>query len=125
MKEIHVRAIGEALNTTFGRESSPTGKQSITYSQHGEKLVLKFTSIVHFAEERGLHMQVDNIAHEAVQLLTTKLAELKSYFKERTGETLKLKEQGNNDNIELISGSSNSPRKIAYYKRNHIFQIQM
>ncbi|HIK66911.1 MAG TPA: hypothetical protein EYF95_02935 [Flavobacteriales bacterium] len=124
MKDIHVRAIGEALNNTFGREGSPTGKQSVTYSLHGDQLILKFVTVVHFAEERSLQLQVARITDEAVQILGGTLSNLKSHFKERAGETLKIKEIDNRDDIELISASAHSPRKIAYYRRNHTFQIE-
>jgi len=124
MKDIYVRAIGEALNNTFGREGSPTGKQSVTYSLHGDQLILKFVAVVHFAEERSLQMQVDRITDEAVQILGGTLSNLKSHFKERVGESLKVKEISNTDNIELISASAHSPRKIAYYRRNHTLQIE-
>ena len=124
MKDIHVRAIGEALNNTFGREGSPTGKQSVTYSLQGDKLILKFVSVVHFAEENSLRMQVDRVTNEAVQILGSALSDLKSHFKERAGESLKVKELNNNDDVELISASAHSPRKVAYYRRNHTFQIQ-
>jgi len=33
------------------------------------------------------------------------------------GKNLSLKEQGTNDNIEIISATAHSPRKIAYYRR--------
>ena len=119
----HVEAIGSVLTNTFGREGSPTGATSITHSMNGDVLVLKFVSVVHFAEEQSLRLQVDRVTQESVQLLGDKLKEVKAAFKEITGEALKVKELNSNDNVEMVSGTAHSQRKVAYYRRSHFLQV--
>ena len=52
------------------------------------------------------------------------LSRLKDEFKDTTGKSLKVAEISNRDNVELISSTSNSPRKIAYYRRNLAVSVE-
>ena len=117
-----VRAIGQVLDTTFGRESSPDGTFSIKYTMEEGNLILKYTTIVYFASESALRPQIDMANNQAIQLIDAKLSEAKSAVKDATGNTLRTVDLGGSDNIELIQPQG--PRKIAYYRYNHTFQIQ-
>jgi hypothetical protein len=117
-----VRAIGQVLDTTFGRESSPDGTFSIKYTMEEGNLILKYTTIVYFASEASLKPQIDRANNQAIQLIDAKLSEAKSAVKDATGNTLRTVDLGGSDNIELIQPQG--PRKIAYYRYNHTFQIQ-
>ena len=123
MKSEHINVIGDILDSTYGKSGSRDGMNSVTYSMLGDRLVLKFQSIVHFAEGRSLQLQVDRLKEESVQRIKLKIESLKKEFKDRTGDALKLKEENSDDNLEVISGSVHSPRRVAYYRRNHTFSI--
>ena len=118
----NVRVIGQVLDNTFGRESSPDGTFSIKCSLEDDKMVLKYTTIVYFASEQSLRPQIDIANQQAVQLIDSRLSEVKKAVKEATGYALKTTDLGGDDNIELIQPQG--PRKIAYYRYNHTFQIQ-
>ena len=81
-------------------------------------------SVVQFASEHSLREQADRISEESVKILNDAVKSLKKDFKEKTGTTLKLKEDGSYDNVEVVSGSIHSPRKIAYYRRTHTLTIK-
>ena len=119
----HYDVLSTLLNTTFGKGSSPCGTRSIKAEFLGENLILKFTSVVHFAEERSLQMQVERLTEEAVELLGKSLSNLKSEFKEATGTSLKTKDVKSSDDVELISALSQ--RKVAYYRRSHVIEISV
>ena len=119
----HYDVLSTLLNTTFGKGSSSGGTRSIKAEFIGENLVFKFTSIVHFAEDRSLQMQVERLAEESVELLAQALKKVKEEFKEATGETLKAKDVKSSDDVELISAMSQ--RKVAYYRRNHVVEISV
>ena len=119
----HYNTLSTLLNTTFGGSSSRGGERSVKAEFLGENLVFTFTSVVHFAEERSLQMQVDRLADESVQVLKDGLSTLKSEFKEVTGVTLKTKDVKSSDNIELVSAMSQ--RKVAYYRRSHVVEISV
>ena len=123
MNMTHYNVLSTLLNTTFGSGSTRGGDKSIKADFSGENLVFTFTSVVHFAEERSLQMQVDRLADESVQVLSDALSTLKSAFKEATGESLKTKDVKSSDNIELVSAMSQ--RKVAYYRRSHVVEISV
>ena len=117
-----VRVIGQILDSTFGKQSSPTGTFSIKHALENDVLVLKYTTIVYFASEQSLKPQVDIANQQAIQLIDAKLSEIKSAVKDVTGDTFKTTDLGGTDSIELIQ--AHGPRKIAYYRYNHTFQIE-
>lgn len=117
----HHDTLSTLLNSTFGRSGSNSGTVSVTASFAGDALTLKYKTVVHFAEERSLQMQVDRARQESLDRLQAGMVQLKKDFKELTGETLKLKEVSSNDSLELVSGLSH--RKIAYYRRNHVLEL--
>ena len=117
-----VRVIGNVLETSWGKSSSPDGTYSIKYALDGNRLTLQYTMIVYFAGERSLRPQVDAANGQAIQLVDAKLGEVKGAYKTFTGSPLKLKDLGGQDDLELIQPQG--PRKIAYYRYNHVFQIE-
>jgi nitrate/TMAO reductase-like tetraheme cytochrome c subunit len=118
-----VNVLGNLINTTYGKQSSPTGEYSIKCDLAGDTMTLKYTTLVHFASERGLRDQVIRCSEEAHQRLNDYLAKVKSDFREAAGSTLKTTEAGMADNVELIQSTTNSPRKIAYYRMNHTLKL--
>ena len=84
----------------------------------------KYTTIVHFATERGLGDQVQMCVNEASQRINAYLKEVKSAFKDTVGRTLKTTDNGGFDDVELIQSTAHSPRKIAYYRYNRNFTIE-
>ena len=108
-----IRALGNALNVTFGK-SSDTLK--VTHSLQGDKLDLQISNIVYFASEKSLREQVRGLQEISNDIFTDALKRVKEDFKVDVGRTLKVTELSRDDDIELISATSNSPRKIAYYR---------
>lgn len=102
---------------------SKSGTYSLKGSMHGNRLVLKFQTIVNFASEQSLRPQVQGAKDHAQQLIKEFLDNLKKSYKKETDETLKLEDKGGDDNIEIIQATSNSLRKIAYYRYNQNLDI--
>lgn len=118
-----VNVLGNLINTTYGKSSSPSGTYSIKCDMAGDNLTMKYSTIVHFASEASLQLQVIRCAEEATQRLDALLAEVKKDFKSESGNTLKTTKGNTNDNVELIQATSNSARKIAYYRMNVTLKI--
>ena len=119
----NVRVLGNLLNSTFGKGHG--NSVSIMGSLEGDILSLKFSSIVHFACETSMRTQVNRISEESIIRVKNKLSEIKKEFKDVTGEPLKIKEVSNRDNLELVQATSNSPRKIACYRRHVDVQVNV
>lgn len=119
-----INALGNILNTTYGKASSKGGDRSVTGSLEGDTLTLKFLSVVQFASEQSLREQTDRMSEESVKVLADMVKKVKKEFKESVGSTLKLKEENSTDNVEIVAGSVHAPRKLAYYRRVHTLKIK-
>lgn len=111
----HLEIINRLLDDTYS-PASKSGAFSLRSNMHGNRAVLTYGTIVHFASERVLPPQVEAAREQARQLIKARIDQLKKDFKEETETSLKFKDMGENDNIELMQSTSNSPRKIAHYR---------
>ena len=111
----HLEVIHRLLDNTYSPVSK-SGTYSIKHSMQGERLVLNYATIVHFASESSLKPQVDAARDQARQLIKEKVKNLKKDFKEETESSLKYDDLGEQDNVEVIQSTSNSLRKVAYYR---------
>ena len=118
-KEINV--LGNIVDGTF---RSGDGVVSLSCSLQGEELLVKYNTVVHFASENALRQQVDRYSDESIQRISSYITDVKSEFKEQSGSTLQLEEVDDKDHVELISATANSPRRIAYYRRQCRFIVK-
>ena len=108
-----VRALGESLNTTWGRSND---NMKLTHRLEGDRLELQMQSIVHFDGSRSLQPQVMRQREIANQIFTDALKNIKTEFKDRVGRGLTVKENSRDDDIEVIQATANVPRKVAYFR---------
>ena len=118
-----VNALGNILDSTVGQQGD--GHVGITTSLQGDILTLKYSTIVYFASERSLRDQLVLLIDESIQRLGNEIKRLKNKFSDMTNDTLQVNEVSNKDNVELIQATSNSPRKIAYYRRYIELQVDV
>lgn len=115
--------LGDVVNYTWGKTGGD-GTRSLTCVLEGDKLQIKFQTVVHFASEHALKQQVDRLVDESTQLISGKVDHTKKRYKEVAGSSLSLEEVDNKDSIELISTSVHNPRRVAIYRRNCILRVQ-
>ena len=115
-----IRALGQATETSWGYSSSD---RKLTSKMNGDVLELQYMTIVHFAGERALSLQIESKRDEANQIFTDGLKRIKKEFKDSVDRALVTKEISRDDDIELISATSNSPRKIAYFRSKVMLKI--
>lgn len=120
LTEKHLSVLGQITQKGWGVSSMPN---SVTCSLGDGIITLKYMTIVHFAAERALRDQVARINQESIQVLTKCAEDMKSTFKEETGDTLRLKETSNKDSLEMIVATNNSPRRVAYYRRQVTLRV--
>lgn len=118
-----INVLGNIVNTTFGKSSSPDGSNSIKCDLAGDVLTLKYTCVVHFGSESSLREQVGVYKEEAQQKLSAYLKNIKSEFKNATGTTFKVSNSTFSDSVDLISSQANVPRKVAYYRMNCVVTL--
>ena len=115
--------LGNILNYTFGKASTRDSGFGITTSLAGNLLTLKYQTIVHFNSSDGLTTQKKEHERQSNEMLQAKIKEAKADFREHAGRALKVKELESKDDVELVSASAHSERKIAYYRRAIVFEI--
>ena len=119
-----IEAISRILDDTY-RPVSKSGTYSLKHSLHGNTLMLKYMTIVHFASESALRPQLETARDQARQLIKDKVTKLKKDYKDATDESFKFTDLGENDNLELVQSTSNSLRKIAYYRYNQTLSLDV
>jgi hypothetical protein len=121
---IDVNALGQAIDTTWGRTSTPrAASYSVKFSIVGGFLQASYAAIVNFASEREMIMMKRRYAEESDSILKNLLSEIKKNYKDLSGKTLKIKEAKRSDSVEVISNSFHSLKRTAYYRCLFQFEI--
>ena len=118
LKEI--RALAQATETSWGYSSSD---RKLTSKLQGDVLELQMMTIVQFASELALSQQLQAQREQTNQVFKEQLKNIKESFKEATDRALVTKELERDDDLELVSATSNSPRKIAYFRATIKLQV--
>ena len=118
-------AIGQIINDTWGRSSTPkSASSSLGVKLTGENtLSMTYTTIVTFATESSLHDQRRKLDEESAEVCEKKSKDIKRLFKQATGDTLKLTEMSSDDSLEMIYFNQYSPLRRAYYRRRVLFKM--
>ena len=118
-----INVLGNIINTYFGKSSIRDNGINISCSLEGNRLMVKYNTVVYFNSSDGLATQKKEHERMSNEGLNKKLKEIKDEFRDKVSRSLKVKEIANTDDVELISASSHSERKIAYYRRLIVFEI--
>jgi hypothetical protein len=121
-----VNTLGQLIDTTFGKSSTTSAPTvSIKMVLQGNSLIVKYTTLVHFASEQSMREQSKELERAAVQLTKKTIDNVVSEFKKIEGKTLKATKKSTDNGIELISMSPYNPRKVAYYRFNTTYEIDV
>lgn len=118
-----INILGNILNYSFGKSSTKDAGYGITTSLAGNVMTLTYATVVHFNSSDGLTTQKKEQERQSNEMLQKKLKQVKDDFREQANRALKIKETSSEDEVELISASAYSERKIAYYRRFIKFEI--
>ena len=122
MQEIN--ALGQILNTTWGSSSTLASPRfSVKNTIQGDVLTLTYTTITNIVMGINPRDQVREQERESVEILKDFVKNTEKAFKQATGKSLKLKEIGSDDSIEMISMSPHNPKRTAYYRRKTSLKI--
>ncbi len=118
-----INALGNVIDTTFGRSSSYSGQSSIKCSLAGDVLSVNYICVVTLASEVPARDQVSAHKDSAQKTINEYMKKVKSEFKDITGHALKLKDLGSSDSVEIISASPYVLKRNAYYRFNATFSV--
>lgn len=117
-------ALGNALNTTWGKSSTGSiSTSSIKSKLHGNNLTIYYVTIVNMTSDREAQTMKDNYAKSADSEIEQYIKKVKTEYKEESEKTLKMKEIGRDSSIEIISMNSFNGRRTAYFRRQVKFEL--
>jgi len=124
MIDIDYNALGQAIDTSWGRSSTPkTASYSVKFKLQGNVLVASYAAIVNFAAEKEMIILKQMYSEESQSIISAVLKNVKSVYKEISGKTLKTKEVSTSDSLEIIGFNVHNPKRTAYYRRTTSFEI--
>lgn len=124
-KEINVNALGQAMDTTWGRSSTPkTASYSVKFTFLGANRILaSYQVITNFVSEREMILMKRSCAEESKDVIDAHVKLIKNSYKELSGDSVTFKETSTSDSIEIIGFNVHNPKRTAYYRRKTIFEI--
>lgn len=124
MPKIDYNALGQALDTTWGRSSTPmTASYSVKFTLSGDLLTASYASIVNFASEKEMVQMHKIYEEESQEVISAVLKNVKSVYKNITGNSLSTKENSTNTSVEIIGFNVHNPKRTAYFRRKTVFEI--
>lgn len=125
MADIDFNALGQAIDTTWGRSSTPqTASYSVKLKMLGpDRLEASYAAVVNFGTERQMIDMKRRYVDESKSVTSAVLKAVKTNYKELSGETLRAKELSATDSLEIINLNVHNARRTAYYRRKAIFEI--
>jgi hypothetical protein len=124
MPKIDYNALGQALDTTWGRTSTPkTASYSVKFTLAGDVLTASYQAVVNFASEKEMNVMYRMYSSESIEVIDAVLANVKKVYKNITGDTLAVKEVGTSDSAEIINFNVHNPKRTAYFRRKTKFEI--
>ena len=115
-----VNALGQILNFSWGKSGS---QYKCVAKFENDALRIMYSTVVYLASEKSINSQIPSVALEASEIINSKMADTKKQYKEITGETLKLKEIKNQDDVQYIQASSVNPRKVVLFRKFVDFEL--
>ena len=122
--KIDYNALGQAIDTTWGRASTPkTASYSVKFSMQGNKLIASYAAIVNFGTEREMIMVKRSYVEESISVIAEAIKGIKANYKQISSDSLSTKEVATSDSLEIIGYGIHNPKRTAYYRRKTIFEI--
>lgn len=125
MADIDYNALGQAIDTTWGRSSTPkTSSYSVKLTLVGSDMMkVSYAAIVNFGTERQMIDMKKAYASESESIINSAIKDAKARYKDLSGLTLKTKETNTSDGLEITNCGVHNPKRTAYYRRQTFFEI--
>jgi hypothetical protein len=125
MADIDLSALGEAIDTSWGRSSSPViGGFAVNMSLAGQnQLIVCYQTIVNFSSEKEMLRQKLFEAEQATRNMKAVIDSVKKKYKDASGSTLKMKETSSNESLEIVGMNIHTPKRRALYRKKCVFEL--
>lgn len=121
--------LGQCIDTTFGRSSTgddSTKSIKVKLAGNGDEVLVTFVfnTIVNTFGAHDIRQTEERCRIESESLIKDAVTKIKKEYKELGGDSLKFKQIGDTDAMELITGTFNSSRRMSYYRRQIVFTME-
>lgn len=125
MKKIDISALGQAVDTTWGRSSTPqTASYSVKFSFLGaDRLLASYKVITNFVSEKEMILMKRGCMEESQKVIDAHIKSIKDVYKDLTGDRISLKEESSTDSLEIIGFNVHNPKRTAYFRRKVVFEL--
>jgi len=125
MADIDYNALGQSIDTTWGRSSTPkTSSYSVKLSMLGtDRLLASYGVLVNFGTERQMIEMKRMYEEEANSVLAATMKAIKTNYKELCGESFTAKELSRSDNLEIVGLNVHNARRQAYYRCRKVYEL--
>ena len=115
-----INVLGNIFETSWGKSSHD---YSCTAKLEGNLLRVQYSTVVYLASEKSTQSQIPSVSQEASERIKGRIDSAKKDYKEALGEALSLKEVNNQEDVQYIQASYNSPRKVVLFRKHVDLQI--
>lgn len=124
-KTLNINALGQAIDTTWGRSSTPkTASFSVKFTLLGDsRLLASCMFVTNFVSEGEMIKMKRQCVEDSKSVLAEHIKSVKETYKSLTGESITLKEESSTDSLEIIGFNVHNPKRTAYYRRKVVFEI--
>ena len=125
MSELDYTALGQAIDTSWGRSSAPiVNSFSVKMKMVGQDMLsITYQTVVNFASERQMLQVKLREADLSLSNIKSVLDAVKKSYKDLTSKTLKTKEVNSGDSVEIIGFGVHNPKRTALYRKQVMFEI--
>jgi len=125
MTDIDYNALGQAIDTTWGRSSTPkTSSYSVKVTMMGpDRILVSYAAIVNFATERQMIEMKRRYDDESKSITDAALKVVKKNYKELSGDALTAKELSATESLEMIGMNMPQHVRSAYFRRKTVYEI--
>lgn len=124
-----VNALGNVLNSTFGKSSTPSTTHAISVKPrivNEDTLLITYMTVVNFASYSNVMPQRREHEQDGIKVINECLRAIKAQFKEDTGKTISFKEKTREDSVEMLySQPYVNQRKVCYFRVVAAFEFQI
>ena len=122
--DIDINALGQAIDTTWGRSSTPLSAQySVKMKMIGNCLQVNFGTIVNIGSTHEMTEMKRRYDYEATSVINDAMKKVKKEYKDLSGKSLKTKEIGSEDGLDIIGLAVHNPTRRAIYRRSVLFEL--
>lgn len=124
-KKIDFNALGQAMDTTWGRSSTPkTASYSVKMQLVGSSTVkVSYAVIVNFGTERQMIEMKRLYEEESNSVINEVLKQVKKNYKDLADGSVSFKETHTSTGLEIMATSFHNPKRQAYYRRQSLFEV--